>query len=75
MPISLIGMKVIYKERVYRGLAVVHFELDDKKRERGEVICEKIKRMGIVAIDSDGQAIFLEDEGWMFQFLPEIKNG
>lgn len=75
MPISLVGMKVIYKERVYKGVAIQYYDIEGKSRKENEPICEKIKRMGIVAIDSDGQAMLLDDEGWMFQFLPEIKNG
>lgn len=75
MPISLIGMKVIYNEQVYRGLAIQYFDIREKSRKENEAIHEKIKKMGIIAIDSDGQAILLDDEGWMFQFLPEVKNG
>ena len=46
MPISLIGMKVIYKERVYRGLAIQYFDIKEKSRKENEPIYEKNKANG-----------------------------
>lgn len=73
MVIDLKGMCVIYKENIYRALAILKYLINgDEDRERKSTNV-KIKYMTVMVLNEDAQVMILEDEAWMFQFLMEAK--
>ena len=73
MGISLSGYKVIYGEKVLNALALLDpwTEIPEKdEKSKGTII--KPNRLAILAIDTDGTLIVIEDEAWQFQFIPRI---
>lgn len=69
--IDLRGMRVVYSERVYRALAIIRYS--SKAFEKGIPQSGRIQieHMGVMVINEDGNAMIIDDEAWMFQFLPE----
>ena len=69
--IDLRGMRVVYSERVYRALAIIRYSskvFETGTPQSGRI---QIEHMGVMVINEDGNAMIIDDEAWMFQFLPE----
>lgn len=68
MNVDLSRYKVIYGEKVVRAVALMHMVFPDD--EDGEATVRKPKIIEILVINSDGNIELLNDEAWMFQFVP-----
>lgn len=64
------GFKVIYKDIVYR--AINFQQTFGEQTNEGDSI-RKPKFLDVVVINEDGNVMFLNDEAWMFQFMPTLK--
>lgn len=74
MVCELTGYKVVYKERVFRALALMGVEFEDGDYpDLGKT--SKPKVVEILVINEDGNIVSVMDEAWMFQFIPAIGKG
>lgn len=69
---NLNGFKVVYKENVYKAVALLDMEFSEKSKP--DETYKKPKFIKILIINEDGNLVELRDEAWMFQFIP-IVNG
>jgi|GEM_PF-565547 len=71
--VDLSRFKVIYGEKVLNALALTAVGMralkNDSDRE-GAIM--KPVFMELLAINEDGQIVLINDEAWMFQFLPIV---
>ncbi len=73
MPIDVQKYKVIYKERVLKALSIQDFFFRD-----GEIpgtdsnVVIKPKAMTVTCVDENGNIVFICDEAWRFQFIPNL---
>ena len=65
MPINMSAYKVVYKDRVYRTVAIV--EMDFPKEG------EEPDRITVLVIDENGNIKHLTDETKRFQFIPVVQ--
>ena len=72
MEVSLSGYKVVYGDKVLNALSLIMMRL--KHPERQEEHEKPISKpdLSVLAIDTDGTLIVIEDETWRFQFIPQI---
>lgn len=71
---DLNGFKVVYKERVYRTLALTNIVLKQNKMpDTGEINVPKA--IEVLVINEDGNVMSICDETWMFQFIPIVGKG
>ena len=69
--INLRGMRVVYSERVYRALAIIGFGVNERRETKPQKCKKPIDHMAVMVINEDGNVVIIDDEAWMFQFLPE----
>ena len=69
--INLRGMRVVYSERVYRALAITGYAVNERREREPQNGRTKIEHMAVMVINEDGNVVIIDDEAWMFQFLPE----
>lgn len=72
MNIDLSRFKVVYKEKVYKAVALVEVLFFDSTE--WDDIHKKPEFIEILIINEDGNIESLRDKAWMFQFIP-IVNG
>ena len=75
MFVSLNGYKVIYADKVLNALELLEMRKNapEKHGERGDLI-SKPDSIAVLAINSDGNLIIVDDEAWRFQFIPRVAN-
>ena len=69
MEVSLSGYKVVYGDKVLNALSLIGMRLKHPERQKP---ISKPDFMSVLAIDTDGTLIVIEDETWRFQFIPQI---
>ena len=69
--INLRGMRVVYSERVYRALAIAGYAVNERREREPQNGRTQIEHMAVMVINEDGNVVIIDDEAWMFQFLPE----
>ena len=75
MGIDLSRYKVVYGEHVLNAVALDGFIFDTDKHPRvDESSILKPKFITVIAINKDGNVVFITDEAWRFQFLPTVKG-
>lgn len=75
MNISLKGYKVIYGEKVLNALALINmWKRSPEKPENQEETISKPDRLVVLAIDTDGTMVVIDDEAWRFQFIPQVNK-
>ena len=75
MNISLKGYKVIYGEKVLNALALIDmWERSSEKPENQEETISKPDHLVVLAIDTDGTVVVIDDEAWRFQFIPQVNK-
>ena len=68
---NLAGFKVVYKERVYRTLALTSIDFKNNIMPKvGEINVPKA--IEVIVINEDGNVMSIYDEAWMFQFIPIV---
>lgn len=73
MEVSLSGYKVVYGDKVLNALSLIGMRLKNpEKLEEYENPISKPDFVSILAIDTDGTLIVIDDETWRFQFIPQI---
>lgn len=73
MEVSLSGYKVVYGDKVLNALSLIGMRLKHPERqEEYEKPISKPDFIIVLAIDTDGTLIVIEDETWRFQFIPQI---
>lgn len=76
--VSLNGYKVIYADKVLNALELLEMHINESRRheERGEreSIISKPDFIAVLAINSDGNLVIVDDEAWRFQFIPRVEN-
>ena len=73
MEVSLSGYKVVYGDKVLNALSLIMMRLKHPERqEEYEKPISKLDFISVLAIDTDGTLIVIEDETWRFQFIPQI---
>lgn len=78
MFVSLNGYKVIYTDKVLNALELLEMRTHEPERHeecrvRGNAI-SKPDFIAVLAINSDGNLVIVEDEAWRFQFIPRMAN-
>ena len=73
MFVSLNGYKVIYADKVLNALELLEMRKNapEKHGERGDLL-SKPDSIAVLAINSDGNLIIVDDEAWRFQFIPRV---
>ena len=73
MEVSLSGYKVVYGDKVLNALSLLGMRLKNpEKLEEYEKPISKPDFISVLAIDTDGTLIVIDDETWRFQFVPRI---
>lgn len=65
MPINMSAYKVVYKDRVYRTVAIVGMDFPKEGEEPD--------RITVLVIDENGNIKHITDKTKMFQFIPVIQ--
>ena len=73
MEISLNGYKVVYGDKVLNALSLssIHVKAPETEGEYKETTI-KPDFLGVLAVDTDGTLVIIEDEARKFQFIPRI---
>lgn len=69
--VDLSRFKVVYKDKVLKALALMGIEFKDSKKED---TYKEAKFIEILVINEDGNIEALQDEAWMFQFVPILEK-
>lgn len=73
MNIDLSRFKVVYGERVLNAVALDGFIFDTNKHPKiEESSITKPQFITVIAIDENGNIVFITDEAWRFQFIPKM---
>lgn len=71
MNIDLSRFRVVYKENVLNAITLLNFEMkEDTDLDKQTV--GKPKFLVVMALNSDGNIEIINDEAWMFQFIPIV---
>ena len=74
--ISLSGFRVVHGDKVLNALAIMEWRMsEDYFNEEKRPEKAKPKFLDIMAINEDGNVVFIHDESWRFQFIPIVKAG
>ena len=76
MFVSLNGYKVIYVDKVLKALQLMQMLINEPERHEERGVCTNVisttDSIAVLAIDSDGNQIIVDDEAWRFQFIPRV---
>ena len=70
--IDVSRFKVVYKDKVMNALCISAYEAEPYTPEKCEF---KMKHIDMIAINEDGNLVYISDEAWMFQFIPIVTKG
>ena len=71
MPINMSAYKVVYKDRVYRTVAIARMYFKDEFKSDG--IDEEPESITVLVIDENGNIKHITDETKRFQFIPVVQ--
>ena len=71
MLVSLNGYKVIYADKVLNALELLEMRIHEERGVCRNVI-SKPDSIAVLAINSDGNLVIVDDEAWKFQFIPRV---
>ena len=71
MPISMSAYKVVYKDRVYRTVAIASMYFKDEFKSDGRD--EEPESITVLVIDENGNIKHITDETKRFQFIPVVQ--
>lgn len=74
MNVDLSRFKVVYGEKVLHAISLMAVDFDGDWERHKENPINKPKLITILAINEDGNVIEINDESWMFQFIPIVQK-
>ena len=78
MFVSLNGYKVIYADKVLNALELLEMRTHEPERHEERGVCRNVMSkpdfIAVLAINSDGNLVIVDDEAWKFQFIPRVAN-
>lgn len=74
MNIDLSRFKVVYGEKVLHAISLQGVDFDGEWERHKEKPINKPKFITILATNEDGNVIEINDESWMFQFVPIVQR-
>ena len=76
MFVSLNGYKVVYGDKVLNALELMEMRINEPERHEEHGACRNVISkpdfIAILAINSDGNLIIVDDGAWRFQFIPRV---
>lgn len=66
--IDISRFKVVHNDRVYNAVALVGIDFGERNGDVEKFV--KPVRLRVIVINEDGNLLGIDDEAWMFQFLP-----
>ena len=70
--INVSNYKVVYGDKVLNALQIHGIDIGEFSEKQ---TIAKPKFLEVVAINEDGNIVFIHDEAWMFQFIPRVTKG